>query len=92
VALEGKPFQVGPFFVKRVPSSAVRYHARHKHYWRGYICPGRGTKLISELGKLIEVTSAQQLTCEVEAYRAELGPLMAVHFAYYEIIDASAEG
>jgi hypothetical protein len=44
-------------------------------------------KWISRFGKLIEVTSLQQLTIERDAYQAELDSSAEVDFAYYEVVD-----
>ncbi len=81
-----KPFHVGSFLVQRVPSSSVRFRIIHDGSWCGYICPETiSTQLISELGKLIEVTSRQHLIREREAYRAEIDPAIEAQFAYYEL-------
>ena len=89
--MKDKPIQVGPLLVKRVPSSSVRYCAVHEHYWYGYIVPGTLSKSsISEIGKLIEVTSIQQLNNERDVYRAEIDSFTEVEFAYYEVIDAGS--
>ncbi len=87
--MNDKPIQVGPLLVKRVPSSAVRYRAIREQYWHGYIVPGTASKQsINEIGKLIEVTSLQQLNAERDAYRAEIDPFAEVEFAYYAVINA----
>ncbi len=86
-----KPFHVGALLVRRVPSSSALFRARHEHSWRGYIYPETiSPELVSKVGKLIEVTSFQQLKSEREAYRAEIGPDTKVEFAYYEVIDAGS--
>ncbi len=85
-----KPFYIGSFLVRRVPSSSVRYRVVHEHYWRGYICPETiCTQLISKVGKFIEPTSVQQLKRERDDYRAKLDPSIRLVLAYYELIDAS---
>ncbi len=85
------PFHVGPFLVRRVPSSSVRYRVVHEHYWRGYLCPETvSPQLIGKVGKLIEVTSREQLKTEREAYRSEISPGTKVEFAYYEVIDVGS--
>ncbi len=89
--IDEKPFRVGPFLVQRVPSSSAQFRARHEHYWRGYLCPETvSPQLIGKVGKLIEVTSREQLKTEREAYRSEISPGTKVEFAYYEVIDAGS--
>jgi hypothetical protein len=89
--IDETPFHVGSFLVQRVPSSSATYRAIHEHYWRGYLCPETvSPQLISKVGKLIEVTSREQLKTEREAYRAEISPSIKVEFAYYEVIDAGS--
>ena len=86
--MKTKPIQVGSMLVQRVPSSTADYRAIHAQ-WHGYLCPVTASKQsISKLGKLIEVTSLQQLNREREAYRAEIDPGAEVQLAYYEVIDA----
>ncbi len=86
-----RPFRVGPLLVKRVLSSSVRFRVIREHYWRGYICPETiSTQLIGKVGKLIHVTSAQQLKRERDDYWAKLDPFIGMDLAYYEVIDDSS--
>ena len=87
--MNAQPIQVGSVLVQRVPSSAVTYRVVHAHYWRGYLCPmSTATQEISRVGKLIEVTSRQQLERERNLYRARIDPSVKAELAYYEVIDA----
>ena len=89
--MNGKPIQVGSLRVQRVPSSSVRVRVVREHYWHGYMCAGTASKSsIGEIGKLIEVTSLQQLNAERDAYRAEIDPYAEVQLAYFEVIDAGS--
>ena len=86
--VDAKPFKVGQFFVRRVPSSSVRFRIIHDGTWRGFICPETiCTQLISKVGKFIEPTSFQQLKSERDAYCAKLNPFIRLDLAYYEVID-----
>ncbi len=74
--------------VQRVPASTADYCAIHAQ-WRGYLCPARTPRRwVSRYGKLIEVSSLQQLDQARQTYRAELDPYAEVQLAYYEVIDA----
>ena len=89
--IDTEPFRVGPVLVQRTLSSSAEYRTRHAHHWRGYLCPWNTPKdEIGTIGKLIEVTSRQQLIRERDAYRAELDPYADVQLAYYEVIDAGS--
>jgi hypothetical protein len=86
-----KAIQVGPLLVRRVRSSSAEFRAGHEHHWYGYLCPWNTSKEeIAMVGKLIDVTSRQQLDHERAAYRADLDAFAEVQFAYYEVIDAGA--
>ncbi len=93
LGISQQSIQVGPLLVQRVPSSSARYRALHKHSWRGYLFPLRlPIASLGEVGKLIEVQTGQEFDAACEAYRASLEPGADTHLAYYEVIDASAEG
>lgn len=88
--MNARPIQVGSVLVQRVPSSAVRYRVIHAHYWRGYLCPVvLPPQWIGKVGKLIEVTSREQLEHERNAYRAEIESSIKVELTYYEVINAA---
>ncbi len=85
--------QVGPLLVRRVPSSSAMQSAIHKHYWRGYLFPLKlPIQSLGEVGKLIQVRTSQELDAASKAYRASMEPGEDTRLAYYEVIDASAEG
>ena len=87
--MRAKPIRVGSMLVQRTLSSSADYRVRHEHHWRGYLCPWNTPQDgIGKLGKLIEVTSRQQLIRERDTYRAELDPGAEVQLAYYEVIEA----
>jgi hypothetical protein len=84
-----EPVQVGPLLVQRTLSSSADYRVAHNHYWRGYICPwNTPNDEIGTVGKLLQVTSFQELERERNNYRAEVDPFAAVQLAYYEVLDA----
>ncbi len=85
--------QVGPLLVQRVPSSSAERSARHKHYWRGYLFPiSWPIESLGQVGKLIEVRTFKEFVTAGKAYRASMEPGEDTRLAYYEVIDASAEG
>ena len=86
-----QPVQIGPLLVQRVPSSFARYCARHKHSWRGYVFPvSLPLESLGDVGKLIEVRTAQEFDAACEAYRASMEPGADKRLAYYEVIDTDA--
>jgi hypothetical protein len=87
----GQAFHVGPLLVKRVPASSASYRIRYLQHWRGYLCFSTiPRKDIATFGKLIDVTSHEQLDHEQDRYRAEMGLEAEVLLAYYEVIDTDA--
>jgi hypothetical protein len=82
------PIQVGPLLVQRTLSSSVDFRAGHEQYWRSYLCPWNTPKAeIGTVGRLIEVTSAQQLRHERNTYRVDNDLAPGMQLAYYEVID-----
>ena len=91
MATFGKAFRIGPLVVKRIPASNVSYRTRYQQHWRGYLCcSGIPRKDIGMFGKLVDVTSREQLEHEQDVYRAEMDIGAEVLLAYYEVIDADA--
>ncbi len=85
--------QVGPLLVQRVPSSSARYRALHRNAWHGYLVPLKvPLESLGEVGRLIDVRTVQEFDAACAAYRASMEPGADTRLAYYEIIDASAEG
>jgi hypothetical protein len=46
--------------------------------------------MVGTLGKLVDVTTQEQLKDERDAYRIRIDPKSKMEFAYYEVIDAGA--